>query len=375
MEKEAKNLKILICDDDPQDRKLIRAYLQMIAGRDVITLEAGQTAEIQKAIDVGEFDIVLMDLRMPNKSGADWLKEIVEKQLAPVVILTGYGDEDIVVQTLQQGAVGYLPKRRLSPESLANTIDDAIEKWRGLMLSRGNFDQLERLANVDSVTGELIRQKFLKTLCKTIGCETMEALATIVEFRDPYTASHQQRVTQLACAIAKAMDLPGDEITGLYLAGLIHDIGKVSVPSEILCNPNGLSSDEFNIIKMHPTVGYEVLKGLELPWPVAQIVHQHHERLDGSGYPLGLSGKDILLEARILAVADVVEAMASHRPYRPSLGLDRALSEIVKHKGKLYDPEVTDACLRVFRDLAFEFQHGSEELSPAQVLLSSATQI
>ena len=375
MEKDEKNLKILICDDDPQDRKLIRTYLQMIAGRDVITLEAGQTVEIQKAIDVGEFDIVLMDLRMPDKSGSDWLKEIVEKQLAPVVILTGYGDEDIVVRTLQQGAVGYLPKRRLSPESLANTIDDAIEKWRGLMLSRGNFDQLERLASVDSVTGELIRQKFLKTLCKTIGCETMEALATIVEFRDPYTASHQQRVTQLACAIAKAMDIPGDEITGLYLAGLIHDIGKVSVPSEILCNPNGLSSDEFNIIKMHPTVGYEVLKGLDLPWPVAQIVHQHHERLDGSGYPLGLSGKDILLEARILAVADVVEAMASHRPYRPSLGLERALSEIVKHKGKLYDPDVTEACLRVFRDLAFEFQHGSEDLSPAQAILSSATQI
>ena len=374
MGNDKKNLKILICDDDPQDRKLIRTYLRMIAGRDVVTLEAGQTAEIQRAIDVGEFDIVLMDLRMPDKSGADWLKEIVENQLAPVVILTGYGDEDIVVQTLQQGAVGYLPKRRLSPESLANTIDDAIEKWRGLMLSRGNFDQLERLANVDSVTGELIRQKFLKTLCKTIGCETMEALATIVEFRDPYTASHQQRVTQLACAIAKVMELPEDTITGLYLAGLIHDIGKVSVPSEILCNPNGLSSDEFNIIKMHPAVGYEVLKGLDLPWPVAQIVYQHHERLDGSGYPLGLSGKDILLEARILAVADVVEAMASHRPYRPSLGLDRALSEIVKHKGKLYDPEVTDACLRVFRDLAFEFQHGSEDLSPAQALLPSATQ-
>ena len=126
---------------------------------------------------------------------------------------------------------------------------------------------------------------------------------------------------------------------------------------------------------MHPTVGYEVLKGLDLPWPIARIVHQHHERLDGSGYPLGLSGEDILLEARILAVADVVEAMASHRPYRPSLGLDRALSEIVKHKGKLYDPDAVDACLRVFRDLAFEFQHGSEDLSPGQALLSSTTQI
>ena len=161
MEKHGRGIRILICDDDPQDRKLIRTYLQMIAGRDVTTLEAGETAEIQRAIDVGEVDIILMDLHMPDKSGVEWLKEIVEKQLAPVVILTGYGDEDSAVQSFQQGAVGYLPKRRLSAESLADIIDDAIEKWRGLMLSRGNFDQLERLADVDSVTGELIRQKFL----------------------------------------------------------------------------------------------------------------------------------------------------------------------------------------------------------------------
>ena len=158
MEKPEKSLKILICDDDPQDRKLIRSYLQMIVGRDVKMLEAGQTNEIQRAIDKGEFDIILMDLHMPDKSGMEWLKEIVETQLAPVVILTGYGDEDIAVQSLRRGAAGYLPKRRLSAESLADTIDDAIEKWRGLMLSRGNLDQLERLANVDSVAGELIRQ-------------------------------------------------------------------------------------------------------------------------------------------------------------------------------------------------------------------------
>jgi putative two-component system response regulator len=374
VEKHGRDIRILICDDDPQDRKLIRTYLQMIVGRDVITLEAGETAEIQRAIDAGEVDIILMDLHMPDKSGAEWLKEIVEQQLAPVVVLTGYGSEDIAVQSIQQGAVGYLPKRRLSAEILADTIDDAIEKWRGLMLSRGNFDQLERLANVDSVTGELIRQKFLKTLCKTIGYETMEALATIVEFRDPYTANHQQRVTKLACAIANVMNLSEDEITGLYLAGLIHDIGKVSVPAEILCNPNGLTVDEFNIIRMHPTVGYEILKGLDLPWPIAQIIYQHHERIDGSGYPLGLSGKDILLEARILAVADVVEAMSSHRPYRASLGLDLALNEIIKHKGQLYEPAVVDACLKVFRDLEFDFRNSNEGLSSGQILLASANQ-
>jgi HD-GYP domain-containing protein (c-di-GMP phosphodiesterase class II) len=157
------------------------------------------------------------------------------------------------------------------------------------------------------------------------------------------------------------------------LARLIHDIGKVSVPAEILCNPNKLSIDEFNIIKMHPTLGYEILKGLELPWPIAQIIHQHHERIDGSGYPLGLSGKDILLEARILAVADVVEVMASHRPYRASLGLDRALHEIIRHRGKLYDSKAVDACLKVFRELAFEFRDDIEELSPTRILLAPAT--
>jgi len=374
VEKLEKGLNILICDDDPQDRKLIRSYLNVIAGLDVVTIEAGQTAEIQRAIGIGEFDIILMDLNLPDKSGMEWLKEIVEMQSAPVVILTGYGDEDIAVQSFQRGAFGYLPKRRLSAESLADTIDDAIEKWRRLMLSRGNLDQLERLVNVDSVTGKLIRQRFLKALHKTVGCNTMEALARVVEFRDPYTAIHQQRVAQLACAIADDMGLPEDEITGLRLAGLIHDIGKVHVPAEILCNPGRLSEPEFNIIKMHPTLGYEVLKDLDLPWPIAQIIHQHHERIDGSGYPLGLSGEDILLEARILSVADVVEAMASHRPYRPSLGLDYALHEILKNKGKLYDPNVVDACLRVFGELAFEFQHRNEELSSTQVLAAPATQ-
>jgi len=183
-----------------------------------------------------------------------------------------------------------------------------------------------------------------------------QAMAIIVEMRDPHTAGHQQRVTQLACAIARQMGLSEEQISGLRLAGLIHDIGKIRVPAEILTNPNGLSEAEFTMIKAHPLLGYEILKGIDFPWPVAQIVLQHHERIDGSGYPSGLSGEDIIMEARILAVADVVEAMASHRPYRAALGINKALQEISQNKGVLYDSKAVNACLTLFRDKKFEFE-------------------
>ena len=185
---------------------------------------------------------------------------------------------------------------------------------------------------------------------------TMQAMAMIIEMRDPYTAGHQRRVTQLACAIAREMEIPEDQITGLRLAGLIHDIGKVRVPSEILTHPDGLTDAEFTMIKMHPILGYEILAKMDLPWPIAQIVHQHHERLNGSGYPLGLFGEEIILEAKVLAVSDVVEAIASHRPYRPALGIDKALDEIAQNKGILYDPDVVDACLRLFKEKRFTLE-------------------
>lgn len=194
------------------------------------------------------------------------------------------------------------------------------------------------------------KQKLQKTLEKTI-----HALASAIEMRDPYTAGHQKRVTKLACAIAKEMGLSKEQIEGIRMAGLIHDIGKISIPFEILTKPGKLNDLECSLIKTHPQAGYNILKGIEFPWPVAQIVLQHHEMMDGSGYPQGLCGKGILLEARILAVADVVEAMSSHRPYRPAYGVDKALEEISKNKGILYDPEVVNACLRLFNQKGFKF--------------------
>ena len=174
---------------------------------------------------------------------------------------------------------------------------------------------------------------------------TVHALGVTAEKRDPYTAGHQERATRLACAIAQEMGLEQERIEGLHAAGLLHDIGKISVPAELLVKPSILSEFEMAIMKTHPTVGFEILKEIPFPWPVAQIVVQHHERMDVSGYPAGLRGEDILLEARILAVADVVEAMASHRPYRASLGMDKALQEVRSNAGRLYDQTVVDSLL------------------------------
>jgi PAS domain S-box-containing protein/putative nucleotidyltransferase with HDIG domain len=184
---------------------------------------------------------------------------------------------------------------------------------------------------------------------------TVQAMAFTIETRDPYTAGHQRRVTKLAGHIAKEMGLSKNQIEGVEMAGNLHDIGKIYVPSEILNKPGKISDLEFNIIKTHPQVGYDILKSIKFPWPIAEIVFQHHERLDGSGYPAGLKGDEIHLEAKILAVADVIEAMATHRPYRPALTIEEALDEIKKHRGTRYEPEVVDAALRFFKNNTFNF--------------------
>ncbi len=176
---------------------------------------------------------------------------------------------------------------------------------------------------------------------------TIQAVAATVEVRDPYTAGHQQRVADIAVAIGRALDLDDDRLKGLKVAGLVHDIGKVSIPAEILNRPSRLSETEFAVIKGHPRTGWEILSPIDFPWPIADVALHHHERLDGSGYPDGLKGNQICLEARIVAVADVVEAIASHRPYRPALGLDAAVAELREHRGTRYDPAVVDACTRL----------------------------
>jgi PAS domain S-box-containing protein/putative nucleotidyltransferase with HDIG domain len=195
----------------------------------------------------------------------------------------------------------------------------------------------------------------LKSLRSALNT-TIQVMVSAVEIRDPYTAGHQIRSAHLASAVAAEMGLPVEKIEGIRMAGSIHDIGKLSIPAEILSKPTKLSDIEFRLIKEHASKGYEMLKDVESPWPLAEIVYQHHERMDGSGYPRNLKGDEICIEARILAVADVVEAMASHRPYRPGLGIDAALNEIEKNRGIFYDDAVADACLRLFREKGFQLE-------------------
>ncbi len=183
----------------------------------------------------------------------------------------------------------------------------------------------------------------------------IDALALTVETRDPYTAGHQRRVTNLARSIASEMGLPLEQVDAIRMAGVIHDLGKISVPAEILTKPGKLTPLEFSLMQTHSQIGYDILKNIEFPWPVAQIVYQHHEKMNGSGYPRGLQYSDILIESRVITVADVVEAMASHRPYRASLGIDKSLEEIVQNRGILYDSDVVDACEILITKKNFQF--------------------
>jgi putative nucleotidyltransferase with HDIG domain len=188
---------------------------------------------------------------------------------------------------------------------------------------------------------------------------TIRVISLISESRDPYTAGHQRKVAELASAIARELGLPEDRVKMIHMAGLIHDIGKINVPAEILSRPGKLTTGEFALIKSHPETGYNILNKVEFPGPIAQIVYQHHEKMDGSGYPLMISGDQIILEARIITVADVVEAMAGHRPYRPALGIQKALDEIRIGRGVVYDAEVADACISLFSTNRFHFEEAA----------------
>ena len=222
--------------------------------------------------------------------------------------------------------------------------------YQGKRAVLGNFKDITELRQVEK---EL--KKSYHKLQKTMDA-TIQTMSRIIEVKDPYTAGHQQRVSQLATSIAKELNLSPDKIEGIRVASLIHDIGKISVPAEILSKATTLSDIEFSLIKVHSQVGSDILKSIDFSYPVAEIVLQHHEKINGSGYPGGLKGDEILLEAKIICVADVVEAMSSHRPYRPALGIDAALEEITQNRGTLYDLEVVDACLKLFKEKGFKFE-------------------
>lgn len=282
--------------------------------------------------------LVLCDIKLKGGMDGTELAGIVAEQYdVPVIFLTAFSDKEILSRVTDSAAYGYLMKP-FDERELHSNIEIAIQKHRA--------DQAVRESETH------LRQINERLHATVIGI--IEAMTVVVETRDPYTAGHQRRVAELAGAIGKDMALPSETLEGMILAAAIHDIGKLGVPSELLSKPSRLNDVEFQLIKFHSRAGYDILKNIDFPWPIAEIVHQHHEKMNGSGYPRGLEGSAILIEARIIAVADVVEAIVSHRPYRPALGLKTALDELAGHRGILYDPAAVDSCLSLF-DRGFTF--------------------
>ena len=240
--------------------------------------------------------------------------------------------------------------------------DDGSRAWLTMnaepLFNPGDSKPYAVVTTFVDITQRIVAEHALRATLKSLETAlngSIEAIARMLAFRDPYTADHERRVARLAEALGVKLGMRDKSIDGLRVAGYLHDIGKVSLPIEILTKPARLNNNEYGMVKEHARVGFEILKGIEFPWPVAEGVLQHHERLDGSGYPQGLKGDQILPEAKLLAVADTVEAIASDRPYRPAVGIEPALAEIETHRGSLYDPDVVDACIKLFRIDNFRF--------------------
>lgn len=337
---------LLIVEDDPLVRQSMAVFLEN-SGFHVLQAQNGREG---LALFIEKPDLMILDLQMPEMSGIELMATIKnDLSVIPIIVVSGTGSRDDVIATLKLGAWDYLAKPITDLAVLEHSVTKALENAR--LITENKRYQLHLEEEVTQRTRELERreQELKMTLISIVN-----VVASMVEKRDPYTAGHERRVTSLALAIARGLDLDEEKYEGLGLAATIHDLGKVAIPSEILSKPGKLSNIEYQLIQTHAQTGYDILdQGTEFPWPIKTIVHQHHERMNGSGYPFGLNGKDLLIESRILAVADVVEAMASHRPYRAALGIEVALGEIAKNQGVLYDSDVATTCLSLFADKRF----------------------
>jgi len=340
--------KILVVDDEEPIRRLLSRLLDMKGYQCTL---ASNAAEARNCIRDQNFDLILCDLNMPGEPGMDFIRyTLAEYQETAVVMVTAIDDHEIAETALEIGAYGYIIKP-FEPNEVLINVANALRRRKLEIDNRNHRENLEQM--VARRTTEL--QETLRKLQKTME-GIIQTMALTVETRDPYTAGHQRRVSDLACAIAKEAGLSENQILGIQMAGKIHDVGKISVPAEILSKPGRLSEIEYSLIKTHTQLGCDILKGIEFPWPIAQMIAQHHETMNGSGYPQGISGEEIIPEARILAVADVVEAISSHRPYRPALGIDKALEQISINKGILYDPDIVNICLALFSEKGFAFK-------------------
>lgn len=327
---------ILVVDDDADIRNILY-YGITAAGYRCLTADSAESALTY--LDAEPIEVVISDVQMAGMSGLDLCREIKARYPADIIIITGLVNNFAYEEIIGRGASDFIEK----PIRLA----EIVARLKRVLHERESRDRLKSSAKALSKTAN----RFQNALEGFV-----QAIALAVEMRDPYTAGHQIRVADLACAIAREMGLSEDQKYGLRLAAVIHDLGKIAIPGEILCKPGKLSGPEYEMIKSHVQAGYDILKKIDFPWPVAEIVLQHHERMDGSGYPKGLSGSSIMLEARILSVSDVFETIGSHRPYRPSLGFKKAIGELTANRGSLYDPEVVSTCLSLVESKKFQFK-------------------
>jgi len=328
-------IRVLSLEDTPSDAELQLDVLRR-SGLDLEWRCVDTEPDFHTQVREFQPHVILADYNLPTYNGSEALAHVraVAPQI-PVIIVTGTIGEVKAVQLMKGGAQDYILKDRLArlPEALNHALTAA-------KLARERRDtELKLLESERRLKDSLV--------------DFVAALASIVEMRDPYTAGHQRRVANLAVSIAEEMELPENVVEGIRLGGMIHDIGKIRVPAEILSKPGRLSPIEYQMIQQHAMAGYEILKNGDFPWPIALMILQHHERLDGSGYPQALHGDQIIIEAKILAVADVVEAIASHRPYRPGLGVAAALEEIDRGRGTVYESTVVDACNKLFKEKSY----------------------
>lgn len=354
---------ILCVDDEYLVRKSIVLFLNR-SGFKVLEAENGRQG--LEMFNKYKPDVVLADIKMPELSGLELLSILRKKAPnTPVIIISGAGIMSSAEEAIKLGAWDFIMKPVYDPAIVEHTVKRELERAnmvRELRLYQSHLED-EIIRRTNEVYKELrereIAEKAVKKsyedLEKTMS-GTLLAFGRLAEARDPYTAGHQIRVARLASEVGKKMGLTEDECKGIDVAGSMHDIGKINIPSEILNKPGNLSEIEMNLIKTHPQLGYDIVKNIPFPWPVSETILQHHERLDGSGYPLGLKGNKINLYAKIIAVVDIVEAMSSHRPYRPALGMTMALEEIKKFKDIKYDGKVVDICIQLIREENFKFE-------------------
>ncbi|MGM0594128.1 MAG: HD domain-containing phosphohydrolase [Pseudomonadota bacterium] len=334
---------ILIVDDNPNNLGVLSGILEE-AGYTVRPAISGEQA--LKAAQLAAPDLALLDIRMPQMDGYEVARRLRDNPKTadlPIIFISALQEAEDKIAAFKAGGVDYIIKPFQMEEVLAR-----VETHLAL-----NRAYAEMEGRVEARTRELssAQEQLLQTLEQTI-----DAMGMTMEKRDPYTAGHQHRVSDLAVAIGQELGMEKEQLTAIRLGALIHDIGKISVPTELLTRPGRLSEMEMQIIRTHSRAGFDIVKDIDFPWPIAQIVHQHHERIDGTGYPEGLKGEAIIPEARVVAVADVIEAMVSHRPYRPGLPLEAGLNELREHRGSRYDNETVDAALGLFsRDEPYVF--------------------